>query len=72
MGERICAVVVPRRGAVLTLEDVRTHFAAKGLAAFKFPERLRVVDQLPRNSVGKVVHRDLAKLADMPANREST
>jgi acyl-CoA synthetase (AMP-forming)/AMP-acid ligase II len=72
MGERICAVVVPRRGAVLTLEDVRTHFAAKGLAAFKFPERLRLVDQLPRNSVGKVVHRDLAKLADMPANREST
>ena len=43
-----------------------------GLAAFKFPERLRIVEQLPRNSVGKVVQRDLAQLADVPAGREFT
>jgi len=43
-----------------------------GLAAFKFPERLRVVDQLPRNSIGKVVQRDLAQLADAPAGHEVT
>lgn len=63
MGERICAVVVPRPGKQPTLEAVRAHFAAAGLALFKHPERLQVVDQLPRNSVGKIVRGDLAKMA---------
>jgi cyclohexanecarboxylate-CoA ligase len=63
MGERICAVVVPRPGATPTLEAIRTHFAAQGLALFKHPERLLVVDQLPRNSVGKVVRGELGRLA---------
>lgn len=64
MGERICAVVVPRGDARPTLEEVRAHFAAAGLAVFKRPERLEVVAQLPRNPVGKVIRSDLAKLVD--------
>ena len=64
MGERICAVVVPRAGTTPTLEAVRAHFAATGMALFKRPERLLVIDQLPRNSVGKVVRGELAKLAE--------
>jgi cyclohexanecarboxylate-CoA ligase len=63
LGERICAVVVPRPGATPTLDSIRAHFAALGLALFKHPERLLVVEQLPRNSVGKVVRSDLGKLA---------
>ncbi|MEY2921219.1 MAG: hypothetical protein RL261_2524, partial [Pseudomonadota bacterium] len=38
------------------------HFAAAGLALFKHPERLQVVEQLPRNSVGKVVRGDLTRM----------
>lgn len=64
MGERICAVVVPRPGTTPTLESVRAHFAAAGLAVFKCPEKLLVIEQLPRNSVGKVVRPELAKLAE--------
>jgi len=62
MGERICAVVVPKPGKQPTLDSVRAHFAAAGLALFKHPERLQLVEQLPRNSVGKVVRADLARM----------
>jgi acyl-CoA synthetase (AMP-forming)/AMP-acid ligase II len=64
MGERICALVVPRPGAAPpTLESIRAHFERAGLATFKTPERLLLVEQLPRNSVGKLVRGDLARLA---------
>ena len=63
MGERICAIVVPRPGAQPSLEAVRAHFERAGLATFKYPERLLCVEQLPRNSVGKLVRGDLARLA---------
>jgi non-ribosomal peptide synthetase component E (peptide arylation enzyme) len=64
MGERICAVIVPKPGKSPTLDDVRAHFAQAGLALFKHPERLHLIDQLPRNSVGKVVRSDLSRAVD--------
>jgi acyl-CoA synthetase (AMP-forming)/AMP-acid ligase II len=64
MGERICAVVVPRPGATVTLETVREHFSQAGFAVFKRPERLVLASQLPRNSVGKVVRAELVKLCE--------
>jgi acyl-CoA synthetase (AMP-forming)/AMP-acid ligase II len=54
LGERVCAVVVLRPGASLDLDDVRAHFAAAGVARQKTPERLVVLDQLPRTAAGKV------------------
>jgi acyl-CoA synthetase (AMP-forming)/AMP-acid ligase II len=36
------------------LEAVRSHLAAAGLARQKWPEELRVVDDLPRTASGKV------------------
>ena len=64
MGEKICAVVVPKPDTEVTLESVCDHFKAAGLAMFKFPERLRIVEQLPRNSVGKVLRDELTRLAE--------
>jgi acyl-CoA synthetase (AMP-forming)/AMP-acid ligase II/enoyl-CoA hydratase/carnithine racemase len=59
-GERACAVVVPSDPAAPPgLESLVEHLAAHGLSNRKFPERLEVVDQLPRNSLGKLVKRDL-------------
>ena len=52
MGERVCAVVVPRPGASLALDELRA-FAAPRLAAFKRPEDLRLVGELPRTPTGK-------------------
>jgi non-ribosomal peptide synthetase component E (peptide arylation enzyme) len=56
-------VVVPKPGTPMTLEAVCAHFESAGLAMFKRPERLRIVAQLPRNSVGKVLRGELSRLA---------
>src|SRR5262249_28904889 len=54
MGERVCAFVIARAEATVTLDDLRAHLLAAGLARFKLPERLEVRDDLPRTASGKV------------------
>jgi acyl-CoA synthetase (AMP-forming)/AMP-acid ligase II len=58
-GERVCAVVVTRPGAVLTLEALREHCRAEGLALQKCPEQLEFVAEMPRNAMGKVLKQEL-------------
>jgi fatty-acyl-CoA synthase len=52
-GETPVAVVVPRDGAELDLEGVRS-WASDHLARYKLPTVLEVVAELPRNASGKV------------------
>jgi acyl-CoA synthetase (AMP-forming)/AMP-acid ligase II len=54
MGERVCAVVVPRPGFSFGIDDARAHFAAAGAARQKTPEVIVLVDELPRTPSGKV------------------
>lgn len=62
MGELGVAVVVPdRSGPAPTLEQLRA-FAAPRLAAYKLPEALRVVDDLPLTPMEKLDRRALALL----------
>lgn len=63
MGERLCVVVVPRPGASLTLEELTTYLKAQQVAIYKWPERLVIADQLPRNPVGKIMRGDLRRAA---------
>ena len=55
-GEDVIAVVVLAPGATLDLNDVR-EWAKSYLASYKVPRRIEVVDELPRNIVGKVLRR---------------
>lgn len=49
-GERVCAVVEQgEEAAELTLDDVTAYLRGRGLSVHKLPERLEVVDALPRN-----------------------
>jgi acyl-CoA synthetase len=65
LGERACAVVVPRPGHQISLEDIVAHLRALDVATYKLPERLLVVEELPRNPLGKVLKRELReKLRD--------
>jgi long-chain acyl-CoA synthetase len=66
MGERVGAVVVPRPGTSVSLDDLRS-FAAARLAAFKRPEALYLVGELPRTATGKTDKRELrARLLQSP------
>lgn len=55
LGERAAAIVRMRDGApVPTLEEVRVHLGAVGLAKQKWPESIRGVAEFPRTPSGKV------------------
>ncbi|MFZ1175397.1 MAG: AMP-binding protein [Mycobacterium sp.] len=60
-GERVCAVVVPTSADGVSLESLVQHCHSLGLSRYKHPERLVIVDTLPRNQFGKVIKRDLRK-----------
>ena len=61
-GETVCAFVVPRAGEPLDVDAV-AEAAAASLARFKQPRRWEVVDELPRNAMGKVRRDVLRSLA---------
>jgi cyclohexanecarboxylate-CoA ligase len=54
LGELVCAVVVPEPGASITLPQVIEWLTVRRMARQKIPERLLLLDELPRNASGKV------------------
>ncbi len=55
LGERTCAVVVMKNGASnLTLAEVRSAMEGFGVAKYKFPDQLELVESLPTTNVGKI------------------
>ncbi|MDT5105614.1 MAG: hypothetical protein QOI25_3127 [Mycobacterium sp.] len=57
-GEAVCAVVVPRKGASLTLDTVQEGVRRR-LARYKVPRRLVLVAELPVLASGKVDKKQL-------------
>jgi acyl-CoA synthetase (AMP-forming)/AMP-acid ligase II len=57
-GERVHAVVQPKPGAVINLDELRA-FAADRLARYKQPREYEVRDTLPRTEAGKLLKRVL-------------
>ena len=62
LGERTCAFVVPHRGQRVTLPEIVEHLTEAGIAKFKLPERLELIDELPLSAFGKVSKVTLTKL----------
>jgi acyl-CoA synthetase (AMP-forming)/AMP-acid ligase II len=61
-GELCCAVVVPTSpDARLDFDEMVQWCRGAGLAVHAVPERLEIMYDLPRNSTGKVLKRDLRK-----------
>lgn len=59
LGEKVCAVVVPKPDQEITLEELVSYLEEKDIAVYKLPERLMVIEALPRNPLGKVLKREL-------------
>ena len=51
--ERPLAAVVPRPGGSVSVEAVRAHLESRGWARWQLPDRIEIIDQVPRTSVGK-------------------
>ncbi|CAB3886287.1 malonate--CoA ligase [Achromobacter piechaudii] len=52
-GEAVVAVVVPKDGVALDAGAMQLELKSR-IANFKVPKRVHIVDQLPRNTMGKV------------------
>jgi 2,3-dihydroxybenzoate-AMP ligase len=61
-GEAVALFAVPDEGAALDLRGVRRFLEGRGLARYKLPERLEVVDALPLVGVGKIDKKALRRL----------
>jgi acyl-CoA synthetase (AMP-forming)/AMP-acid ligase II len=74
LGERACACAVARPGQELTLAGLIAYLDERKIAVYKLPERLLVLEALPRNPVGKVLKTELrAQLAaTVPATGAAT
>lgn len=61
-GERACAVVKLAAGVdTITLVEIGEHCRELGLARQKVPEQLELIDEVPRNAMGKITKPELRK-----------
>jgi non-ribosomal peptide synthetase component E (peptide arylation enzyme) len=61
MGERVCAFIACRDGAEITRSEITKFLEDKGLARFKWPERIEIVDSLPRAASGHKIDKTKLK-----------
>jgi 2,3-dihydroxybenzoate-AMP ligase len=68
LGERGCAFLATD-GTPVTLDDLQDHLRALDVAKFKWPERVELVETMPRTKVGKLDKK--AMTADITTRLES-
>jgi acyl-CoA synthetase (AMP-forming)/AMP-acid ligase II len=58
-GEAVMACIAPVAGAQPTLADIQQHCREAGLAGYKKPLHLELVEEIPKTAVGKLFRRAL-------------
>ncbi len=66
LGERACAFVVLKPGAQLTLPDIQRYMEESKVAKQYWPERLRVIAQMPLTPTGKIQKFKLREMVQEP------
>ena len=54
MGQKCCAFAVPRQGEILIFDEIVSFLKNKGIALYKLPERLEIVNELPYTKEQKI------------------
>ncbi|MEV6773374.1 AMP-binding protein [Nocardia sp. NPDC051030] len=62
LGEAICAYIMPA-GSPPLLREMRDALRGRGIAEFKLPDRLEIIDDLPLTGLGKVDKSALVRLS---------
>src|SRR5258705_2225629 len=72
LGEKACVYLTLRNGEVFELATMRNFLAARGVAQYKWPERIEVVRELPLTNVGKIKKSELrADIAEKIASERA-
>ena len=61
LGERVCAYVLLEPGSALQLGEIVSFLKEKGIAVYKLPERLEIVDEFPEAGGQKIAKQLLIK-----------
>jgi long-chain acyl-CoA synthetase len=64
LGEEVGAAVELKPGASVAAEELRDHVKAQ-VAAYKYPRRVWIVEQLPKTATGKILKREIVPPADL-------
>lgn len=70
LGERACLCVEARPDQAITLDDIRTLLEARGVAKYKWPERLEILPNLPMTPTRKVMRGALAAMLITPKTQQ--
>jgi long-chain acyl-CoA synthetase len=62
LGEEIAALVVQRPGATVTTDELQA-WTKERVAAYKYPRRIALVDDLPKGPTGKILKREIDRSA---------
>lgn len=61
LGERVCACLITRDGAAISLEDLCHWLEQRGVARYAWPERVAIFERFPRSASLKVQKNVLAQ-----------
>ncbi|QQK81512.1 (2,3-dihydroxybenzoyl)adenylate synthase [Salicibibacter cibi] len=53
LGERSCAVIVPKKGALANTREIKSFLQARSMASYKIPDRFEYKESFPQTGVGK-------------------
>jgi acyl-CoA synthetase len=70
-GERACAFVETKDGGPIELDELRSHLDARGFSKYMWPERLVLLDTVPRGANGKVDKAGLRAWLELEARQAS-
>ena len=63
LGNRICAFILTEKGNALDVQAVHQFLKEIGVASYKLPDQVEIIEKWPLTSVGKVDKKVLVQMA---------